>query len=53
MHIVETGIALLAHSALPVGFWDEAFSQLTISLNACPHIHLHWRKAYENLQRKS
>jgi hypothetical protein len=24
-HIVKTGLALLAHSSLPVRFWDEAF----------------------------
>ena len=24
-YIVETGLALLAHSSLPLRFWDEAF----------------------------
>jgi hypothetical protein len=31
-HIVETGLALLAHSSLPVCFWDETF------LTACYHL---------------
>lgn len=24
-HIVEIGLALLAHSSVPIRFWDEAF----------------------------
>ena len=35
-HIVETGIALLAHSFLPVKFWDEAFVTACYLINRMP-----------------
>ena len=35
-HIVETGIALLAHSSLPVRFWDEAFLTACYLINRMP-----------------
>jgi histone deacetylase 1/2 len=35
-HIVETGIALLAHSSLPVRFWDEAFLTAVYLINRMP-----------------
>jgi histone deacetylase 1/2 len=35
-HIVETGIALLAHSSLPLRFWDEAFLTVVYLINRMP-----------------
>ena len=35
-HIVETGLALLAHSSLPVRFWDEAFLTARYLINRMP-----------------
>lgn len=35
-HIVEMGIALLAHSHLPVRFWDEAFLTACYLINRMP-----------------
>lgn len=35
-HIVETGIALLAHSSLPIRFWDEAFLSACYLINRMP-----------------
>lgn len=35
-HIVETGIALLAHSSLPLRFWDEAFLTACYLINRMP-----------------
>uniref|UniRef100_A0ACD5TNX4 Uncharacterized protein n=1 Tax=Avena sativa TaxID=4498 RepID=A0ACD5TNX4_AVESA len=35
-HLVETDIALLAHSSLPVRFWDEAFITACYLINRMP-----------------
>jgi hypothetical protein len=35
-HIVETGLSLLAQAAMPVTFWDEAFSTATFLINRLP-----------------
>ena len=35
-HIVETGLALLAHSSLPVRYWDEAFLTACYLINRMP-----------------
>jgi histone deacetylase 1/2 len=35
-HIVETGLALLAHSSMPLKFWDEAFSTAVHLINRMP-----------------
>jgi hypothetical protein len=35
-HIVETGLALLAHAAMPLKFWDEAFTTATYLINRLP-----------------
>jgi hypothetical protein len=32
-HIVETGLALLAHASMPLKFWDEAFLTATFLIN--------------------
>jgi histone deacetylase 1/2 len=35
-HIVETGLALLAHSSMPLTFWDEAFATAVHLINRMP-----------------
>ena len=35
-HLVETGLALLAHSSLPLRFWDEAFLTAYYLINRMP-----------------
>jgi hypothetical protein len=35
-HIVETGLALLAHASMPLKFWDEAFLTSTYLINCLP-----------------
>lgn len=35
-HIVETGLALLAHASMPLKFWDEAFLTATFLINRLP-----------------
>lgn len=35
-HIVETGLALLAHAGMPIKFWDEAFLTATYLINRMP-----------------
>ena len=35
-HIVETGLALLHHSALPLKFWSAAFQTATYLINRLP-----------------
>jgi histone deacetylase 1/2 len=35
-HLVETGLALLAHSSLPLRFWDEAFLTACYLINHMP-----------------
>ena len=35
-HIVETGLALLAHAHVPIKFWDDAFLTATYLINRLP-----------------
>lgn len=35
-HIVETGLALLAHASIPMKFWDDAFLTATYLINHLP-----------------
>jgi len=35
-HIVETGLALLAHAHVPIKFWDDAFLTATYLINRMP-----------------
>jgi hypothetical protein len=35
-HIVETGLALLAHAGMPLKFWDEAFLTAMYLINHLP-----------------
>jgi hypothetical protein len=36
-HVVEVGLALLAHSSLPLRFWDEAFITACYLINHLPN----------------
>jgi histone deacetylase 1/2 len=35
-HLVEVGLALLAHASMPLKFWDEAFLTTTFLINMLP-----------------
>jgi hypothetical protein len=35
-HIVETGLALLAHATMPIKFWDEAYLTVTYLIDRLP-----------------
>jgi histone deacetylase 1/2 len=35
-HIVEMGLTLLAHSSVPLKFWDEAFATTVFIINSLP-----------------
>ena len=35
-HIVEIGLSLLAHAAMPLKFWDEAFAMAVFLINRLP-----------------
>jgi hypothetical protein len=35
-HIVEMGLALLAHAFMPLKYWDEAFLAATYLINRTP-----------------
>ena len=35
-HIVEVGLALLAHASMPLKFWDEAFLSTVYLINRVP-----------------
>lgn len=35
-HLVETGLILLAHSSLPLRYWDEAFLTACYIINRMP-----------------
>jgi hypothetical protein len=35
-HLVEMGLALLAHLSLPLRFWDEAFLTVCYLINRMP-----------------
>jgi hypothetical protein len=37
-HIVEVGLSLLAHAAMPLKFWDEAFSTAIYLINQTPRV---------------
>jgi len=40
-HIVEVGLALLAHASIPLKFWDEAFLSATYLINRTPSRVIH------------
>jgi histone deacetylase 1/2 len=35
-HLVETGLALLAHASVPLRYWDEAFLTACYLINRMP-----------------
>jgi hypothetical protein len=47
-HIIETGLALLAHASMPLKFWDEAFLTATFFINHLPTPVLHHMSPIEN-----
>lgn len=40
-HIVETGLAFLPHSSMPIRFWDEAFHTACFLINRMPSCVIH------------
>jgi hypothetical protein len=48
-HIVETGLALLAHASMPLKFWDEAFLTVIFLINRLPTLVLHHMSPIEKL----
>ena len=48
-HIVETGLALLAHSHLPLSYWVDAFSIVVYLINRLPTSVLHYQSPYVKL----
>lgn len=51
-HIVETGLALLAHSQLPLKFWDHAFVTAAYLINRLPSVSLGNQSPYSKLLHK-
>jgi len=48
-HIVEVGLTLLAHSSLPLKFWDEAFMTVVYLINRLPSKTLNHATPFERL----
>jgi histone deacetylase 1/2 len=48
-HIVEVGLALLAHASMPLKFWDEAFLAATYLINRTPSKVLNYVTPLERL----
>jgi histone deacetylase 1/2 len=48
-HIVEVGLALLAHASMPLKFWDEAFLAATYLINRTPSKVLNYATPLERL----
>jgi hypothetical protein len=51
-HIVEVGLALLAHTSMPVKFWDEVFATTTYLINRTPSKVIDFMTHYERLFHK-
>jgi hypothetical protein len=51
-HVVEIGLALLAHGALPLWFWDEAFVTASYPINILPSKSLGSQTPFEKLLNK-
>lgn len=45
-HIIETGLALLAHSSFPYKFWPKAFETAVYIINCLPSKTLHNKSPY-------
>lgn len=52
-HIVETGLALLAHSHLPLPYWTDAFTPVVYLINRLPTSVLHHQSPYAKLLKKN
>ena len=48
-HIVEVGLALLAHASMPLKFWDEAFLAATYLINRVPSKVINFESPLERL----
>jgi hypothetical protein len=48
-HIVEVGLALLAHASMPLKFWDEAFLAATYLINRTPSKVINYATPLERL----
>lgn len=48
-HIVEIGLALLAHSSMPLKFWDETFLTATYLINRLPSRVINFETPLERL----
>lgn len=48
-HIVEMGLALLAHASMPLKFWDEAFLTAVFLINRLPSRVIHNETPFERL----
>ena len=46
-HSVETGLALLAHSVVPLSYWNVAFDTVVFLINHMPTCVLHGLSPYE------
>jgi hypothetical protein len=52
-HIVETGLALLAQSKLPITYWVDAFNTAVYLINRLPTAVLKYQSPYAKLLHKS
>jgi len=48
-HIVEMGLTLLAHSSMPLKYWDEDFSTAVYLINRLPSKVINNETPYERL----
>jgi hypothetical protein len=48
-HIVEVGLSLLAHAAMPLKFWDEVFSTVVYLINRTPSRVIEFASPYAKL----
>jgi histone deacetylase 1/2 len=51
-HIVEVGLSLLAHSSMPLKYWDEAFLAATYLINRTPTKNLQYASPLEVLYKE-
>nr|KYP51497.1 Retrovirus-related Pol polyprotein from transposon TNT 1-94 [Cajanus cajan] len=51
-HIIELGLAMLHHSALPLKFWDHAFLTATYLINRLPSSSVGFQSPYKLIHNK-
>ncbi|KAL3819930.1 hypothetical protein ACJIZ3_005835 [Penstemon smallii] len=51
-HIVEVGLSMLAHSNLPMIYWDDAFQTATYVINRLPTTVLNQKSPFEKLYNR-